>query len=94
MSRPGFSDRIYRSAKLAAVVDLLVEDGVPMVEALCDIGVAPGELHSPDPLISLEQLLAACTNALRLSRELGLPFPHEGACRRICGLSKLSMLRV
>jgi AraC-like DNA-binding protein len=74
MSRPGFSDRIYRPAKLAAVVDILVEDGIPPVEALRDVGVPPDELHSPDALISLEQLLTACKNASRLSRDPRLPF--------------------
>jgi AraC-like DNA-binding protein len=70
----GVSDRVYRPTKLAAVVDTLVRDGVSIHEVLLDLGVTPDELHSPSTLVSLEQLLAACRSAIRLSRDPSLPF--------------------
>ena len=74
MVKPSVSDRIYRPTKLAAVVDTLSEDGVSPEEVLRGVGVGADELHSPDTLISLEQLLAGCKNAIRLSRDPSLPF--------------------
>ncbi len=74
MVKPSVSDRIYRPTKLAAVVDTLSEDGVSPQEVLRGVGVGADELHSPDTLISLEQLLAGCKNAIRLSRDRSLPF--------------------
>src|SRR5271170_6907029 len=74
MSKPGVSDKIYPSAKLAAVVEALVEEGVSLSAALRGVAVKPDELHSPLTLVSLEQLLTACKNAIRLSRDPSLPF--------------------
>jgi AraC-like DNA-binding protein len=74
MVKPSASDRIYRPTKLAAVVDALREDGVLPKDVLRGVGVGANDLHSPDTLISLEQLLAGCKNAIRLSRDPSLPF--------------------
>ena len=74
MVKPSASDRIYRPTKLAAVVDTLNEDGVSPEEVLRGVGVEVDDLHSPDTLISLEQLLTVCRNAIRLSRDPSLPF--------------------
>ena len=74
MVKPSASDGIYRPTKLAAVVDTLSEDGVSPEEVLRGVGVGADELRSPDTLISLEQLLAGCKNAIRLSRDPSLPF--------------------
>jgi Arabinose-binding domain of AraC transcription regulator, N-term len=70
--KPGPSDRVYPPTKLAAIVETLVADGVPVREALGEVGVGPEELHSPETLVSLTQLLTACRNALRLSRDPSL----------------------
>jgi AraC-like DNA-binding protein len=51
-----------------------LRDGIPVDDALRDLGLKPSELHSPDTLVSLEQLLAACRTATRLSRDPTLPF--------------------
>ena len=74
MVKPSASDGIYRPTKLAAVVDTLSEDGVSPEEVLRGVGVGADELRSPDTLISLEQLLTCCKNAIRLSRDPSLPF--------------------
>jgi hypothetical protein len=64
MVKPSASDGIYRPTKLAAVVDTLSEDGVSPDEVLRGVGVGADELRSPDTLISLEQLLTGCKNAI------------------------------
>ncbi|HEY1941412.1 MAG TPA: AraC family transcriptional regulator [Roseiarcus sp.] len=74
IAQPGVSDRFYRPTKLAAVVDALLRDGVPVDHALRDLGVTLSELHSRDALVSLEQLLTACRSATRLSRNPILPY--------------------
>jgi AraC-like DNA-binding protein len=74
MVKPSASDRIYRPTKLAAIVDTLSEDGFSSKEILRGVGVAADELHLPETLISLEQLLAGCKNAIRLSHDPSLPF--------------------
>jgi AraC-like DNA-binding protein len=74
MTQPSVSDKIYRSTKLAAVVDALLRDGISVDGVLRDLDVKPSELHSPDTLVSLEQLLSACRLATTLSRDPILPF--------------------
>jgi hypothetical protein len=69
MVKPNASDRIYGPTKLAAVVDTLREDGISPKEVLRGVGVDADELHSPNTLISLEQLLSGCKNAIRLLRD-------------------------
>jgi AraC-like DNA-binding protein len=71
---PSASDKVYHPTKLAAVVDMLVVEGVPVEEALRGVGVTPGELHSPGALVSIEQVLAACRNAIRFSGDPALAF--------------------
>jgi AraC-like DNA-binding protein len=72
--KPGASDRAYLPTKLAAIVDALVADGVELEEALAGIGVSGNELHSPDLFVSVDQVMAACRNAVRLSRDPWLAF--------------------
>jgi AraC-like DNA-binding protein len=74
MIKPSASDRIYRPTKLVAVVDTLSEEGLSPKEVLHGVGVGVDELHAPDTRISLDQLLVACKNAIRLSRDPSLPF--------------------
>jgi AraC-like DNA-binding protein len=74
MTQPSVSDKIYRPTKLAVIIDALLRDGIPVDDALRDLGVKASELHSPDTLVSLEQLLAACRIATRLSSDPTLPF--------------------
>jgi len=74
IGRPSPSDRVYPSTKLAAIVETLVADGVPAREVLKEVGVGPDELHLPETVVSLHQLLVACRNALRLSRDPSLAF--------------------
>ena len=76
MDRPavGLSERVYDTSKLAALFDMLVNHGYPPHEVLKRVNVTVDEVHSPKTRISLEQLLAACENAIRLSNNPQLPY--------------------
>ena len=69
MTRPGFEEKLYPAAKLAAVVDALLEEGVSPVYALEDTDSTFEELHSASTRISKNQLIRSYRNALALSRD-------------------------
>ena len=70
----GLSERVYESTKLAALFDVLVDEGCPAGEILRDVNLAVDEVHSPKSRISLAELMTACTNAIRLSSDPHLPY--------------------
>jgi AraC-like DNA-binding protein len=70
----GLDECVYESTKLAALYDLLVGQGHPAIEILRNLNLPMEEVHSPKTRISLEQLMMACKNALRLSRDRHLPY--------------------
>jgi AraC-like DNA-binding protein len=74
IAKPGASDQLYPPAKLALLVETLVSEGVSLHEALQHVGVPRNKLHSAKFLVSVEQLITACRNAIRLSRDPQLPF--------------------
>lgn len=74
IAKPSASDKVYPPAKLALLVEALVSEGVSLHEALHHVGVPHDKLHSAEFLVSVEQLLTACRNAIRLSRDSQLPF--------------------
>ncbi|MGA8587359.1 MAG: AraC family transcriptional regulator [Roseiarcus sp.] len=59
---------------MAAVVDALLECGVPADEALDACDVSFDQLHSPRTKISRNQLIRCYRNAIALSRDPHLPF--------------------
>jgi AraC-like DNA-binding protein len=74
MDSTGFGDKLYSAAKMAAVVDALVEGGVSADEALHGSEVSFDQLHSPLTKISRNQLIRCYRNAMALSRDPHLPF--------------------
>jgi len=70
----GLGERVYESTKLAALFDMLVGQGHPAGEILKDIDLRTDEVHSPKARTSLQQLMIACQNAVRLSRDPHLPY--------------------
>jgi AraC-like DNA-binding protein len=70
----GLSERIYESTKLAALFDVLVDQGCPAGEILRDVNLTVDEVHSPKSRISLAELMTACKNAIRLSNDPHLPY--------------------
>jgi AraC-like DNA-binding protein len=74
LQKPGKSDRVYTQTKLAAIIDTVVAGGVSPAHALAGVGVSPAELLSPHTRVSVQQVLIACGNAIRLSPDPSLAF--------------------
>jgi Arabinose-binding domain of AraC transcription regulator, N-term len=74
MDSAGFGEKLYSAAKMAVVVDALLEVGASASEALAGSDVSFEELHSPRTRISRDQLIKCYRNALALSRDPHLPF--------------------
>jgi AraC-like DNA-binding protein len=70
----GFGERLHSATKLAAIVETLVNEGISPNEALCGVQVRLDELHSPATRISLNQMIVACRNAIRLTSDPQLAF--------------------
>jgi AraC-like DNA-binding protein len=70
----GLGERVYESTKLAALYDILVEQGHSAGEILRNIKLPIEEVHSPKTRISLEQLMIASKNAVQLSSDRHLPY--------------------
>ena len=70
----GLSERVYEPAKLAALFDILVDQGCPASKILKNINLTVDEVHSPKSRISLADLMTACENAIRLSSDPNLPY--------------------
>jgi AraC-like DNA-binding protein len=67
-------ERLYPPYKIAALVQLLSEDGTPAQATLRGTGLDPADLHDVACRTAVEQFLVACKNAMRLSRDRSTPF--------------------
>jgi AraC-like DNA-binding protein len=70
----GLGERVYESTKLAALFDMLVDQGHSAREILKNVNLRTDEVHSPKARTSLKQLMIACRNAMQLSRDPHLPY--------------------
>jgi AraC-like DNA-binding protein len=70
----GLNERVYETTKLAALFDMLVDQGCPAAEILRGVNLAAEEVHSPKSRISLAELMTACRNVIRLSSDPHLPY--------------------
>src|SRR5262245_42533515 len=70
--------RLYPPYKIAALVQLLSEDGAPAEAPLRGTGLLPEDLHDVACRTSVGQFLDVCRNAMRLSRDPALPFRLGG----------------
>lgn len=70
----GLDERVYESTKLAALFDILVDQGCPAGDVLRNVNLTADEVHSPRSRISLADLMTACKNAIRLSSDPHLPY--------------------
>jgi AraC-like DNA-binding protein len=70
----GSHERVYESTKLAALFDVLVDQGCPADEILKNVNLTTEQVHSPKSRISLAELMTACRNAIRLSSDPHLPY--------------------
>ena len=70
----GWEERVYPAAKIAVVIDGLAAEGVSAAAGLQGTAIAPDELRSPTTLVSVNQVIDAYRNALRLSRDPNFAF--------------------
>ncbi|GAB3550575.1 ornithine utilization transcriptional regulator OruR [Noviherbaspirillum agri] len=69
---PDIDDRIEPPHKIAALAELLQEEGVAVPKLLAGSGLEPEELYAPATRVASRQLLSVYENALRLSRDPGI----------------------
>jgi AraC-like DNA-binding protein len=70
----GLNERVYEPTKLAALFDYLVDQGCLPNEILKNVNLTADDMRSPRSRISLADLMTACENAIRLSRDPHLPY--------------------
>ncbi len=70
----GLSERVYEPTKLAALFDVLVDQGCPAGAILKNLNLTADQVHSPKSRISLADLMTACENAIRISSDPHLPY--------------------
>jgi AraC-like DNA-binding protein len=71
---PLHRERLYPPHKIAALVKLLSEDGVPAEATLRGTSLDHEALGNVSALTSIEQYLLVCRNAIQLSRDRSLAF--------------------
>jgi AraC-like DNA-binding protein len=70
----GLRERVYEPTKLAALFDVLTDQGYPPRDILKNVNLTADEVHSPKSRISLVDLMTAGKNAIRLSSDTHLPY--------------------
>lgn len=71
---PLLNERIYAPYKIAALVEVLAEQGIAPEISLKGSGVTPEEIYDAAVLTSVRQYAAVCSNAVRMSSDPGTPF--------------------
>ena len=71
-SPPSLEHRIYPTHRVAAIVAVLAQNGIPAADALSGSGIAESRLLAPATRISYRQILTVFRNALRLSPDPAL----------------------
>lgn len=71
---PLLNERLYAPYKIAAMVEVLAEQGIAAADTLAGSGVAPEEIYDAAVLTSVRQYAAVCKNAIELARDPATPF--------------------
>lgn len=74
MDSAGFGEKTYNAAKMGAVVDVLLAEGVAPSDVLEGADVSLDDLHLAATRISRNQLIQCYRNAVALSRDPHLPY--------------------
>lgn len=73
-TRPLLNERIYAPYKIAALVEVLAEQGIAPADALSGSGVDVDEIYDASVLTSVRQYAVVCKNAVSLSCDAATPF--------------------
>ncbi|MDR5754551.1 MULTISPECIES: AraC family transcriptional regulator [unclassified Caballeronia] len=71
---PLLNERIYAPYKIAALVEVLAEQGIAPEDSLKGSGVKAEEIYDAATLTSVRQYAAVCKNAILLSTDPATPF--------------------
>ncbi len=71
---PRYNERIYAPYKIAALVEVLAEQGIPPSLSLQGTGVDETRIYDATALTSIRQYVDVCGNALALSADPATPF--------------------
>ncbi|MGO4329131.1 AraC family transcriptional regulator ligand-binding domain-containing protein [Cupriavidus sp. 2TAF22] len=71
---PLHNERIHAPYKIAALVEVLAEQGIAPADSLRGTGIDADELSGTSVLTSVRQYIAVCKNALNLSSDPATPF--------------------
>src|SRR5580692_3562142 len=74
MILPLWNEKRYAPYKVAALVEVLAEQGIAPEASLSGTGLSPESLANPETLTSVRQYITACHNALQLSKDPETPF--------------------
>ena len=74
MQLPLWNEKRYRPYKIAALVEVLKEQGIAPEASLSGTGLSPENLADPEALTSIRQYITVCHNALQLSKDPETPF--------------------
>jgi AraC-like DNA-binding protein len=70
----GYGEKLHSATKVAALIDALLNEGIPPAEALRGVHLRVDELHLPTTRVSLNQMIEACRNAMKLTHDPYLAF--------------------
>jgi AraC-like DNA-binding protein len=71
---PLLNERIYAPYKIAALVEVLAEQGIASQDSLKGSGISPDQIYDASVLTSVRQYAAVCRNAVNLSSDPATPF--------------------
>lgn len=71
---PLYNERIHAPYKIAALVEVLAEQGITPDMSLKNTGISPTQLHDASALTSVQQYVTVCDNALYLGALPSTPF--------------------
>jgi hypothetical protein len=74
MILPLWNEKRYAPCKVAALVEVLYEQGIAPEASLSGSGLSPESLIQPGTLTSVRQYITVCHNALHLSKDPETPF--------------------
>jgi len=74
MQLPLWNEKRYAPYKIAALVEVLREQGIAPEASLSGTGLSPEDLTQPEGLTSIRQYITVCHNALQLSKDPETPF--------------------
>lgn len=71
---PLYNERIHAPYKIAALVEVLEEQGIPPEMSLKNTGITPAQINDASALTSVHQYVTVCDNALHLGASPATPF--------------------